>query len=77
MKAVKEYQVYVNINGCTSHFRKFADRRAARQYLKFLKAEFGVCRQKPWHFGNADYWQIDGSLFKNLVFVEHTKLQLC
>lgn len=77
MKSVKEYQVYVNIEGSTSRLRKFTDKMDAVDYLESLKSELDITMNHPLKFGNSYCWQISKSLFKNLVFVEYEKIIEC
>lgn len=72
MRTKKEYHIYVIDYGAEHCKQKFNNRRAAIEYLNALKAQYTIKNDKPWKFGNASYWRIDDSLFKSLVFAEHT-----
>ena len=72
MRAKKQFDVYVIDYGTQRYMKRFDNRKAATEYLKELKSSYEIKNDKPWKFGNASYWMIDDSLFKSLVFAEHT-----
>ena len=72
MRTKKEYHVYVIDYGTQKLMKKFNNRQCATDYIKLLKSNYKINNENPWKFGNASYWMIDDSLFKSLVFAEHT-----
>ena len=72
MRTKKQFDVYVIDYGTQRYMKRFDNRKAATEYLKELKSSYEIKNDKPWKFGNASYWMIDDSLFKSLVFAEHT-----
>ena len=72
MRTKKQFDVYVIDYGTQKYMKRFDNRKAATEYLKELKSSYEIKNDKPWKFGNASYWMIDDSLFKSLVFAEHT-----
>lgn len=74
MRTIKQFDVYVIDYGTQKYMKRFNNKRAAMEYLKELKSSYEIKNEKPWKFGNALYWRIDESMYKSLVFAEHTLL---
>lgn len=74
MRTKKQFDVYVIDYGTQRYMKRFNNRKSAMEYLNALKAQHNIKNDKPWKFGNASYWRIDESMYKSLVFAEHTLL---
>ena len=74
MRTKKQFDVYVIDYGTQKYMKRFNNRKSATEYLKELKSSYEIKNEKPWKFGNALYWRIDESMYKSIVFAEHTLL---